>query len=421
MSSIHSKISDHVLKQSLEDGQKKRLSWLFVTSEFPWPLAHGTWLRVFHFVKTLREKGDRVALLTYSDSAGEGVSAYEELGVELFLLESQNSNASSFDTGLFSSPYRYEPTMARMISDLSQDVDGVVLERSAMLRYSSSVQKGRKIICDVIDDPILEKKRKFFRDFNVVRMLRDIEEMISEIRYERRYCEWADNFIFVTQEDADHFRRRLPSVNVKVIPEGVDVSYFAKPEQVQNRPTSIRSEIPTVLFSGNLCHPPNEDAAWFIANKVMPLVVKKNPKVQFVIVGPNAPERLKRVNHPQLTLTGWVEDIRPWLWSSTAALIPMRMGTGIKNKLLEAWAAGVPVVTTKLGCQGIGRDGTEAVLVGNSADELAEHLISVLADDGLKNYMIESGKKIAERRFRWSDVVEGLRDVCRVESYTARG
>jgi glycosyltransferase involved in cell wall biosynthesis len=100
-------------------------------------------------------------------------------------------------------------------------------------------------------------------------------------------------------------------------------------------------------------------------------------------------------------VTGWVEDIRPLLWASTVVLLPMRTGTGIKNKLLESWAAGIGTVVTPLACQGVpARDG-ENLLIGQTSEELAEQTLRLLTDSVLRQKLAEEGRATVAKNLTW--------------------
>jgi glycosyltransferase involved in cell wall biosynthesis len=110
-------------------------------------------------------------------------------------------------------------------------------------------------------------------------------------------------------------------------------------------------------------------------------------------------------------VTGEVPDIRPALWSSTLALLPMQRGTGIKNKLLEAWAAGVPVVTTPLACQGVpARDG-DNLLVGKTPAELADKAVQLIHDLSLQNRLALQGRYTVEKCLTWELATQRLLEI----------
>jgi glycosyltransferase involved in cell wall biosynthesis len=166
--------------------------------------------------------------------------------------------------------------------------------------------------------------------------------------------------VLVTEEDAREVARLDPSLHVVTIPNGVDAAHFAPPP----------AERSGVLFTGALDAPANEAAAIRLTERIMPLVRREIPDAELRIVGrnPRIPGAIANV-----------PDLRPYLWSAAAYACPMESGTGIKNKLLEAMAAGAPAVATTLAMQGIR---TEHVLVADTDEAFAAALVCTLRDPG---------------------------------------
>jgi glycosyltransferase involved in cell wall biosynthesis len=189
--------------------------------------------------------------------------------------------------------------------------------------------------------------------------------------------------IVVTDEDA---RELDPSLPVTVIPNGVDVARFAPQD----------GERSGVLFTGALDTPANEAAAIRLAERIMPRV----PGAELTLVGRSPSPRV-------LALGGVVPDvpdIRPWLWGAAAYACPMDSGTGIKNKLLEAMAAGVPAVATPLACQGLEvRDGHH-LLIAENDEAFAAALLSTLNHPEAAARRADAARAYVRARHDWDAV-----------------
>jgi glycosyltransferase involved in cell wall biosynthesis len=182
--------------------------------------------------------------------------------------------------------------------------------------------------------------------------------------------------VFVTGEDAAEAGRLDPQARPCVIPLAVDAASFAPPPDLGPRdPTQV-------LFTGVLGAPANEHAARRLAVDIMPLVRAEVPGARLTLVGRAPSAAVLGLRGPAVEVVADAPDLRPWLWGTGAFACPMAHGTGSKNKLLEALAAGAAAVATPLACRGLaGRDG-EHLLVAGTDRELAAGLVAVLRDDG---------------------------------------
>lgn len=382
-------------------GGSSAMHWSFVTTRFPWPLTHGSYLRVYHLARALRGMGDKVTVLSPAGSEEE-IRRYEALGVRVVSAPPRD-DASGLERRPLS-PYVYQPGLGRQLAnEAGLFGTNVVLVGAGSLQYAGEARRaGDVVVADLIDDPLLEERRKLWRQPHPPVLMRRLRFLMGQRRYERAYVPLVDLVTVVSVEDARGFQRRHPESRVTTISNGVDVEYF--------RPAEGRREDDgrTLVFLGNLGHAPNVDAAWYLVNDVMPRIRQRAGELRprLVIVGPNAPDKLYRLRQADVQVVGGVSDVRPHLWQSAAMVVPMRIGTGVKNKLLEGWAAGVPVVATPLSCQGVdARDG-ENVLIGSTAGGLADQVVQLLRKVSLRRRLSVAGLEEASRR-SWT-VVAGL-------------
>jgi len=379
------------------------MKWLFVTLEFPWPLDHGTWLRVYHLARALRRTGDEVSLLSCAGSP-EGIDHYRQLGIDV-LDGPKEPGPRRGRSRNFLGPYVFHPPLAKSLDRCASRFHAVVLVRPILLQYAREAARGGCVIADVVDDPFLEERREFRREYDPRRWLRRVRFLAGEYYYERKYLDRVDVTTLVSDHDTNGFQTRHPGRKVATISNGVDTAYFHPP----NKPDHGPNGRPRVTFLGNLLHPPNEDAAIYLVRQIAPLIWSRVPETEVVILGSNPSPGVRELSGPRVTVTGWVPDVRPMLWSSTVTLLPMRAGTGIKNKLLESWAAGTPVVTTRLACQGVpARDGTN-LLLGDTADELADRAVALIRDRHLGIRLASNGRRTVEESMTWDQAAENLR------------
>jgi glycosyltransferase involved in cell wall biosynthesis len=217
--------------------------------------------------------------------------------------------------------------------------------------------------------------------------------------YERRMFEGYAATVVLTENDRDAQRRLNPALPLHVIPNGIDLDFFTlEPES---------STEPALLFVGNYEYEPNLDAALFLASEIFPLVRREIPDVRLWLVGNNPPEALRAMASPDVIVTGRVPDVRPYLRQAAIFVSPLRIGAGIKNKVLEAMAMGKSLVATAISTEGIaGPSGGSNGLLGESSQELAQAAIRLLRDSALRAQMGRANRQIIEQSFTWQSVGE---------------
>ena len=202
--------------------------------------------------------------------------------------------------------------------------------------------------------------------------------------------------VVVAEADRHQLARRQPKQRLALIPNGVDL-----PEFNEKRPT----QSPVLLFVGNYAYAPNRDAALRLANQIFPIIRKHHPKAQLWLVGAAPPSELRALATEQIRVTGFVESLRPHLSRATVFVCPLRFGTGIQNKLLEAFAANLPVVATPLSVAGIAGvvDGQQALLAA-SDEQLAERTLELLKDPRRQSALAQSARALVAERYGWAGV-----------------
>ncbi len=231
---------------------------------------------------------------------------------------------------------------------------------------------------------------------------------IAELRRTRRFearAPWQfDRTVVTSPLDRDAFVRLAgaeAAQRIVVVPNGVDTAYF--------RPDRPPAAAPLVLLSGKMSYHANAAAALFLARDVMPDVWKTCPDARLAIVGKGpSSELLALAADPRVAVTGFVDDLRPWFERATVAVAPMLYSVGIQNKILEAMASGVPVVTTsRTGGSLLAEPGRD-FLMGDSAREIARHVARVLLDADLQVQLGAAGRRYVEAHHDWRTVVRGL-------------
>jgi glycosyltransferase involved in cell wall biosynthesis len=156
-----------------------------------------------------------------------------------------------------------------------------------------------------------------------------------------------------------------------------------------------------ITHVGTMYWPPNIDGMLWFIREIYPVVRAQRPSVTFDLIGSRPPHELVALQHEVagLNVTGYVADLQPYLEQCGVFIVPLRAGGGMRVKILEALSRGLPVVTTRLGCEGIGvRDG-EHVLIADSPQAFAEAVLAVLGDPALASRLGASGRRLIETRY----------------------
>ena len=184
---------------------------------------------------------------------------------------------------------------------------------------------------------------------------------------------------------------------------GVDSEHF--------QPTSTEYR-PHILFTGTMNYFPNRDAVTYFHTEIFPLVQEAHPETVFYIVG-NAPtSRIRKLaNHKNVVVTGYVPETRPYFDDAAVFVSPMRSGSGLQVKNLEAMAMGAPVVTSGLGALGLDARVGEDLLVGDTPEVFAKHIIDLIESPDYRQAVSAAGRRLVEEKYSWDVLARQLEGV----------
>jgi glycosyltransferase involved in cell wall biosynthesis len=226
------------------------------------------------------------------------------------------------------------------------------------------------LLADAVDDGVLEYWREVRAARTLYQFLRMLKWLLMNYLFERRYFGPADRCLFVSEVDAAFFNRVCRSTRVSAVHNGVDVDYY-RPCETARRPFNM-------VFEGNMSFRPNTDGILYFCRAVLPLIRAHIPEASLTLVGKNPTAEILSLRTEGIEVTGFVEDVRPYLDRAGVFICPLRIGAGIKNKILQAWAMAKPVVATPASVGGLlWREG-ENILVRNSASEFADATVEIL-------------------------------------------
>jgi len=222
---------------------------------------------------------------------------------------------------------------------------------------------------------------------------------------ERRYLRLADRVLTVSETDRDAFATFLDPQKITVIPTGVDVDYF-QPLPVEEIPDSL-------VFTGSMDWLPNEDAIFFFVEAILPLIKQQCPALSLEVVGRNPSRKLQSLveTETSVRLTGWVEDIRPFLARGSVCIVPLRIGGGTRLKIFEAMSMGKAVVSTSVGAEGLPVQTWENIVLADAPNDFASSVITLLRDSNQRHRLGTAARILVNENYSWPKVAETF---CRV-------
>ena len=217
-------------------------------------------------------------------------------------------------------------------------------------------------------------------------------------RYQRNWYPRYDLICSVSSEDVALTTKYVAPHKVCLAPNGVDLDYF--------RPGPTRKEGRRLVFGASMDVAMNQDAAVWFATRVLPLVRRQVPDIEFWIVGRDPPWAIRSLGESAgITVTGTVPDVRDYYRTADVFVVPSRIGGGTKLKTLEGLAMGLPVVATSVGAQGLNIRNGQHIYVADSAEDLAARTVELLHDRAKASAMAAAGRRLVEQEYGWDHIV----------------
>jgi len=231
-------------------------------------------------------------------------------------------------------------------------------------------------------------------------------------RYEAGLLTRFDHVVITSERDkaalealADHYLPGQVSLApVTVVGNGVDLAYFG--------PSAGERDERTIVFSGKMSYHANISAVDYFCRDVLPLIWERDPRVRFEIVGKDPPEGIRQLaGDSRIHVTGYVDDLRPYLARATVAVCPVRYAVGVQSKVLEAMAMGTPTVSTPEGCAALAVSPGSEILVGEGDRGMADAILRVLSDPVLAGQLSSRGREYVKKHHSWTTSARKLIEV----------
>lgn len=221
--------------------------------------------------------------------------------------------------------------------------------------------------------------------------------------WEKFYWRKAAKVIAMSRADEKIMKNLVKDLDVSIVPNGVDVEKF---DFRISRERKNKEKV--VLFVGNFKWLQNKEAALILIEKIWPRIVSKLPEARLWIVGLDPPGEIRKFDGGKIKVDGGVKDIRQAYYGADVLLAPIYGGGGTRYKILEAMACGTPVVTTKVGIEGLAAKNNEQVIIEDTPEELAQSTVGILENRRLRRKIINNARKLVERNYNWQKIADRL-------------
>jgi len=219
---------------------------------------------------------------------------------------------------------------------------------------------------------------------------------------ETRFLAACDVHTVTSERERVRLQARDPAAEIHVIPNGVDVQYFGAHEPDPGAPRT------SLVFAGSMDYSANVDAVVWFVNNIWPELRRQHPALSFTIVGRDPTPEVRALAGDQVSVTGTVPDVRPYYSGALAAVVPLRFGSGTRLKILEAMATGIPVISTRLGAEGLDLEDGTHLLLADSASELIAAVSRLASSPELWMRLSRSGREVVSRCYDWRALTENL-------------
>lgn len=389
---------------------------LFLTPRFPYPPLKGDQTVAYNRIRTLSQKHNIVLLSFYeTDDELKGVQHLRDFCREVIVVKLSKWE-SLLNIGLkflisplplqvlyYSGSHTFQSSLQRIICDYQIDVIHCFLIRLAPYLENINTPK----ILELIDSMQLNLKRRLDRE-SFLKSLIFKNEFQRICYYEPNIGEKFSYLIVVAEED----RKYIENPNVQVIYNGVNLDTF--------KPTPGNRNFKQVIFSGNMGYAPNQEAVLWFAQKCFATIKAKVPDLEFCIVGKDPSLSIQKLSKIDgIKVVGYVPSMAEYIAHAGISIAPMQSGSGMQNKILEAMACGLPVVTTTLGLGSIRAVPEKEIIVCDNPKDFSNSLIELMSNPNRIWEIGKNARRYIEAYHSWehaADSIDGLYHSAKVTS-----
>jgi sugar transferase (PEP-CTERM/EpsH1 system associated) len=391
---------------------------LIISQRCPFPPNKGEKIRTFHHLKFLTEQGHRIFLASPYEDDSELVDfsslaknycqhiSFSKLPHKLLRLITGLIKGKALSISNF-----YTKALQNKIDNqlAENNIDVIYCSASSVAEYVFNSQaihklaKRPRLIMDFMDVDS-DKWSQYAKQTSWPLKFVYQREATLIARFEKKIANTFDHCILITQAEVELFQQiHSAELTIHAIENGLDTTSFYPP-------LSPREHLsPRLLFAGVMDYPPNIDAVMWFVSQVWPSIIDQWPQATFCIAGMNPVEKIKKLNGLNgIEVTGFVEDIKPYFDKANIFVAPFRLARGVQNKVLQAFASGLPVIATSMGAEGVKCKDEQDIFIANTPTEYMKHLHCLLTDKNKYAEMSHNALTIIQDYYAWESVLAPL-------------
>lgn len=382
------------------------MTLFFITSRYPWPLEKGDKLRAFELIKQFSKYYDVVLFALhekrFSPQHYQALAPYcKAIYMEPLPLLSRMKNLARamFNTRPFQVNYFYTEAIQLKVAE-------AIAETCPSLIYCHLIRMSEYVkhedvpkVLDYMDVLSVGMERFAGKWRGVFKLFAQWESKRLRLYEEAIQHSFSHSFI-ISKQDAD----LLPVTDRKklsIVPNGIDAEYFHPAADGEEK-------VYDLVFAGNMNYTPNIESARYIVEQILPASAVLNLKLKVALAGAEPAAEVKRLASGNVTVTGWVDDIRPFFWQSHIMVAPMLINTGLQNKILQAMAMKIPCIISTMANNAIGAVDGEQVLLADSPEEYALAIKRLMEDGTLKQRIVDAAHAMVIEKYSWPAIVSML-------------
>lgn len=388
---------------------------LVLTSRFPYPIEKGDKLRAYHQIRVLAARHQIVLIaLAEHPPTAESLEALAAFCEEIHVLPLSRWQAwGRLLKGFFRGwplqcGYFYTDRLRKKIHRLvrAHQPDHVYCQLIRMAPYATALDLPRTL--DYMDAFSIGMQRRADHMRMPFKWVFQREARFARA-FERKMFDHFDHHSIISEQDRSYLDLPHPE-NVRVIPNGVDTQFFS--------PDGSSGTF-EVVFVGNMSYFPNVVAARFLVRKIMPRIWARRPQARVLLAGANPTMEVRTMASPQVVVSGWLDDVRDAYRQAQVFVAPLFSGSGQQNKILEAMAMALPVVTTPMVNRAIGATAGQSVLLAESGEHFAHLILDLLRKAQLRTLLGTNARAFVEAHFSWEAAVAPLESLFTLTADTA--
>ena len=405
------------------DPPSKAMSVLYFVAHPVWPLTSGNRLRDYHLARQLAARASvtLVELLNYGEQPSNPPS---DCGFDRIISLNKGPSYTlgkilrgiAGPTPLTILNYSEPRLASQLVSTLASGrFDAVQIQGAHLSAYLPVIRAAPRRPAILVDWHNIESELMWRYSENAPNLPRKLVARRTAgllEKVELRLLESCGAHTVTSEREGEKLLARFPTAKVHVMPNGVDVEYFRQPELVKacqsdGSPACKQS----LLFIGSMDYYPNIDAVRWFAHDIWPCIARKHPKLEFIIAGRNPSNDVLTLQSDRVRVTGTVADVRPFYASALAMIVPLRIGSGTRLKILEAMAAGVPIVSTQLGCEGLDVQCGVHLLLADGPSEITEAINHLICSGETRSRLAQAARALVIDQYDWAILGAKLRRI----------